>query len=66
MRAGRIAAFDEGRLLDDARGLHARLLEAIERSDAFVDELRPAYERVHRRALEVEIPAETLPARLTE
>jgi guanine deaminase len=63
MGAGRIAALDEERLLDEARGLHERLREAIERSDAFVDGLRPAYERVHRRALVVEIPPETLPAR---
>jgi hypothetical protein len=63
MRGGHIAAFDEPALLDDARALHGRLLEALERSDAFVDGLRPTYERIHRRALKVEIPPETIPAR---
>ncbi len=64
MQSGRVAAFDESALLDAARALHARLLDAIERSDAFVDGLRPAYERIHRRSLGIAIPAETMPARL--
>jgi guanine deaminase len=63
VRGGRATAFDEQRLLDDAHALHGRLLEAIKRSDEFVDGLRPAYERIHRRSLDVPIPPETLAAR---
>jgi guanine deaminase len=60
---GAIVGFDEATLLEEARALHGRLTAAIERNDAFVDELRPVYERVHRRALATSIPAETIPAR---
>jgi guanine deaminase len=63
LAGGEIASFDESALLDEARALHGRLVGALERSDAFVDSLRPHYERIHRRALGVEIPPDTLAAR---
>jgi 5-methylthioadenosine/S-adenosylhomocysteine deaminase len=63
MRAGVVASFDEQALLDEARAVHARVLGEIDRSDAFVDQLRPTYERIHRRSLDEAIPPETLPAR---
>jgi guanine deaminase len=64
IQGGRVVRFDEDELLAEARALHERLLPAIERSDRFVDSLRPAYERIYRRALAEPIPGATYSARL--
>lgn len=64
LHEGRFVAFDETDLLERARALHSGLRDDLARSDAFVDSIRPVYERVHRRALGERIPPDTYRARL--
>jgi len=63
LRDGRLPRLDEPAILAAVRELHARIAPELDRSDLLVDELRPHYERIHRRGLATAIPDDTYPAR---
>jgi len=64
MRDARLTRLDEAALAAEIHAEHARLVPHLERAEALVAQLAPAYERIYRRCLGEAVAPRTHPARL--
>lgn len=63
MQGGRLTRIDEASIAEEIHTEHQRLLPHLERAEALVQELHPAYGRIFRRCLGEAIAEDTYPAR---
>ena len=63
MRAGKLTAIDEAKILAEIAAEHAGLREQFDRAEGSVAPLMEAMEKIYRRSLATAIPPDTYPAR---
>ena len=65
MSGGRLTRIDEDRLIAEIREAHARIEPKLSAAEADVERLREPYERIYHRCENIDIAADTYPARLS-